>query len=85
MKRRLCLIAAVAALAGGLTSAHVASADPVDGLDGVDVRAERERYWACVAIDHVEIGACLSNPLPDLSRYPSVPEIVNGVLGSLEG
>ena len=24
------------------------------------------RYWACVAVDHRHIGACLENPLPRL-------------------
>ena len=66
-RRRLAAVAIAAALAAGLGGAHVASAGPVD------VHTPRDRYWACVAVDTVDVGACVRNPLPDpndLGRPP---------------
>ena len=58
-RRRVAAVAIAAALAAGLGGAHVASAGPVD------VTTPRERYWACVAVDTVDVGTCVGNPLPD--------------------
>jgi hypothetical protein len=81
-RRRIAAAIAIAAVAcGGLGSAHVAMADTGDAP--VDVRSTRDRYWACLAVDHVEIGTCVENPLPDMSEYPSVPEMVDQVLRDL--
>ena len=77
-RRIAAAIATTAVLCGGLGSAHVAMADTGD--EPVDIRSTRDRYWACVAVDYVEIGTCIENPLPDMSAYPSVPEMVDRVL-----
>lgn len=82
-RRIAAAIATTAVLSGGLGSAHVAMADPGD--ESIDIRSTRDRYWACVAVDYVEIGTCIANPLPDMSAYPSVPEIVDSLLGDLQG
>ena len=66
-RRRLAAVAIAAALAAGLGGAHVASAGPVD------VNSPRERYWACVAVDTIEVGACLRNPLPDPDDWGRPP------------
>lgn len=73
-RRRLALALSAAALAGGVATAHVAQADTAT----VD-----KRYWACLAIDHVEVGACLDNPLPDPREWPTKDEIVDSVTDSL--
>lgn len=82
MNRRLALLIGACTAAFALTGAGIAHADVLDGGDqpSVDVEAA-ERYWACIAIDHVEVGACLSNPLPDLSEYPTVPDMVDDLTG----
>ena len=70
-RRRLAAVAVAAALAAGLGSAHVASADLLD--DGVDVRSAKERYWACVAVDTIQVGTCLRNPLPNPNDWGEPP------------
>ncbi len=78
MTRRLALLAGALTTAFALTGAGTANADLLDRTPDptIDLDAA-QRYWACVAIDHVEVGACLSNPLPDLSKYPTVPDMVD--------
>lgn len=70
MRRRLILLAAAYAAALGsfgavsaLTTAADTGPPPAETVAG---------YWACVAIDEVNIGACLANPLPDPSSLPSI-------------
>lgn len=76
-RHRIATIAVAGAAAGGLLVAPSADAEPVEP---VNVRAS-ERYWACIAVDHVEVGTCLENPLPDLNDHGSLPAIVGGLLG----
>ena len=35
-------------------------------------------YWACVAVDHIDLGACVKDPVPDpmprpLELVPDLP------------
>ena len=53
---------------------------PLDGLGEVDLYSIGQRYWACLAVDGVDFGLCLDNPLPDTSQLPTVPELL-GQLG----
>ena len=69
-RRRLAAVVVTAALAGGLGSAHVASADVLD--DGVDLRSAKG-YWACVAVDTIQVGTCLHNPLPNPNDWGQPP------------
>ncbi len=39
--------------------------------------------WACLAVAGVDVGLCLDNPVPDTSGLPTVPEILDDVLGLL--
>ena len=78
MNRRLVLLAAAVASVAALATPATANADTVS--PGVDVQAA-ERYWACVAVDYVEVGTCVSNPFPDLSGYPTVPDLVHDLTG----
>lgn len=84
-RRRTALLAAVVAGASLLTPqalADEAGDRPAVG-DVIDVQTAQERYWACVALDHVHVGTCLENPLPDVSGYPTVPDTLRRVLGSV--
>ena len=75
-RRRLAAIAILAALAGGAgTAAQAATGDTVT--------EQQRRYWACLAVDHVEIGACLENPLPDPSGWPHPTDIIEDQVGDL--
>lgn len=82
IRRRVATVTLAAALVGGLGGAHVAASDSGagDAVEGVEVRAAKD-YWACVAVDHVNVGACVENPFPDLSQYPTVPELLDQLLG----
>lgn len=80
-RRRLAAVA-VAGAGLALAAAGGASAAPAETVGPASVAAG---YWACVAIDGVDVGTCLENPLPDLSGVPTVPDTVNGLLGSLLG
>lgn len=87
-KLRRTALATTAALlvAGGSVAAGVASADTAETVEPTDVTQSlrlraSERYWACLAIDHVDIGTCVENPLPDLNDYGSVPQIVGSLTG----
>lgn len=82
MTRRIALLTGALAAAFALTGVGIAHADLLDGPHepSVDVPAG-QRYWACLAIDHVEVGACVSNPLPDLSEHPTVPDVVDDLTG----
>lgn len=84
LRARLGLAAVAAALAGGFGVAGHADAAPVpEPRDVPTAVAVDDDYWACLALDYVEVGMCLENPLPDLSEYPTVPDIVNGLLSDL--
>ena len=80
-RRRLGLVAAAAALAGGVGLADHATAE-LDPVEPVDVTVSDD-YWACLALDYVEVGTCIENPLPDLSGYPTVPDTLRRLLGDL--
>lgn len=82
-RRRLGLVAAASTLVGGfgLAEAATAQSEPVERTN-VAVSGD---YWACLALDYVEVGACLENPLPDMSGYPTVPDTLRGLLGNLPG
>lgn len=86
LQRRLGLVAAAAALAGGLGLAELSSvANATAGsepIEPVDV-AVSDDYWACLALDYVEVGTCIENPLPDLSGYPTVPDMLHRLLNVL--
>ncbi|HVF32128.1 MAG TPA: hypothetical protein VM933_03725 [Acidimicrobiales bacterium] len=60
MKRRLVTIAAIAA-------ALMAGTSAAQALDA----AQTSSHWGCVAVEVVDEGVCLSNPLPD--RLPLSP------------
>lgn len=75
---RSLLLAATLAVTSVLVAAP-AQADPtVPDAPSVSVPAG---YWACVAIDHLHLGGCIDNPLPDLSDQPSVRQIVADATG----
>ena len=80
-RHRIAAAVAVAALCAGAGSTHAAMADTHSSDAPVDIRSTKDRYWACLAVDHVEVGTCIENPLPDLSGYDSLPEIIAGILG----
>lgn len=79
MNRRIAFTAAALGLAlgGGVATA---SASTADGL--APTTTTSGDYWACVAIDHVEVGACFGE-LPDLTDYGTLPGIVGGVTDGL--
>lgn len=81
MIRRLVLMVAAAVVAAGVAApAAVADADATN--DPAPVTLEQaERYWACVAVGYVNVGTCVSNPLPDLSQYPTVPDTIHDLTG----
>ena len=76
-RRIAALVAGVALAGGGGSVAHAAA------TDDVSVNQTQERYWACLAVDHVEIGTCVKNPYPDPSTWPHPTDIVEGVVGDL--
>jgi hypothetical protein len=81
-RHRIAIAVGVAVLCAGLGSTHAAMADTAPSSDApVDIRSTKDRYWACLAVDHVEVGTCIENPLPDLSGYDSLPEIIARILG----
>lgn len=80
MRRRLVLVLAAVAATFGTFGAVTAQASPVDA-EAPSVDTTSKEYWACVAIDHVEVGACLENPLPDPSGLPSVRQAVYDATG----
>lgn len=64
MKRRLATLAVLlAALTAGTTAAAVA-------LPGSNTTTGR---WGCVAIQVIDQGVCISNPLPERLPLPSAP------------
>ncbi len=65
-RRVAVVVTALLALGGaGVTTAADASADPAPSQ--VEYRVA-DGYWACVAVQNVDVGVCLANPLPHLSR-----------------
>lgn len=81
MIRRLVLLVAAAATVAGV-AAPTALADTDVTNDPAPVTVEQaERYWACVAVGYVNVGTCVSNPLPDLSQYPTVPDTIHDLTG----
>ena len=80
-RHRIAVAIGVAVLCAGVGSTH-AMADTARSSEApIDINSTKDRYWACLAVDHVEVGTCIENPLPDLSGYESLPEIVAGILG----
>lgn len=71
--------AATVALTGGVIAAQHAGADPEPAT--VERSEAGDQYWACLALDHVDVGTCVSNPLPDLSGYPTVPDLLDSLIG----
>ncbi len=67
-----------AALALGVTATPTAQAAAVPVTPSVTASE-----WACLAIGEVDLGLCLDNPLPDTSGLPTVPEILDDLLGLL--
>ena len=65
IRRRLAIVATALAALGGaaVVTAGDASADPAPRA-GDHVRGRR--LLGVLAVQHVNIGACLANPLPDL-------------------
>lgn len=72
--RRIGILAVTAFGLGTLGAAGHAVADPA-----VEVPVNDE-YWACIAIDHVEIGTCVENPLPDLGEAQTIEDVVEALL-----
>ncbi len=66
-RRRVAIVTTTLALLGGaaVATAGEASADPTPAQ--IDYRVA-DGYWACVAVDIVNVGTCIANPLPHLSR-----------------
>ena len=79
MRRRLVLLLASIALASGTFGAVSAHAEPSAPAPTVD--STSGRYWACVALNWVDVGTCLRNPLPDPSTVPSVRQVIYDVSG----
>ena len=80
IRRLVLLVAAVATVAGAAAPTALADADVTKDPAPVTV-AQAERYWACVAVGYVNVGTCVSNPLPDLSQYPTVPDTIHDLTG----
>lgn len=76
MNRRLAIVIASALAVVGGVGASQAQAGP--DLDA-PVTTLSSDYWACVAVDYVEVGACVGNVFPDLTEYGTVPGIIDGV------
>lgn len=84
MNRRLALFAAAIAAMTALVApaAQADTASPTESREIPEVSVQQaERYWACVAVGYVDVGACVSNPLPDLSQYPTVPDTIHDLTG----
>ena len=85
-RRRLGLVAATAVIAGGFGVARHATASPAEpvapAIEPAAVTVDDD-YWACLALDYVDVGMCLENPLPDLSQYPTVPDMLDDLLSDL--
>lgn len=84
MIRRLVLMAAAAAAVAGVAAPTALADTDVTNVtnDPAPVTvAQAERYWACVAVGYVNVGTCVSNPLPDLSQYPTVPDTIHDLTG----
>lgn len=79
-RRRLGLVVAAAAVAGGFGVASHATAAPAPPAVEPAAVTMSDDYWACVALDYVDVGMCLENPLPDLSEHRTVPDTVNDLL-----
>lgn len=81
MTRRLAILAAsTIAFVGGF-GASQAQAEP--DLDVPVTSLSSEDYWACVALDYVEVGACVGNVFPDPTEYGTLPGIIGGVVDGL--
>lgn len=78
-RRRTALLGlGAAALALGLSAAPTAQAAPAQATATPSVTASE---WACLAIGEIDLGLCLDNPLPDTSGLPTVPELLEDLLG----
>lgn len=79
--RRITLAAGSAGLAAaiGLLAVPTADAAPAEPVPTTVTASE----WACLALGEVDLGLCVDNPIPDTSGLPTVPEILDDVLGLL--
>lgn len=69
----------IAAAALGFVAVPTADAAPAEPVPAAVTASE----WACLALGEVDLGLCLDNPIPDTSGLPTVPEILDDVLGIL--
>ena len=70
---------AIAGLA--LAALAAPSAQATTGGQSRQAVATMGDYWACLALDHVEVGTCLENPLPDPSQWPPLQQIIKDLTG----
>lgn len=68
----------LAAAAIGFFAVPTADAAPAEPVPSVTASE-----WACLAVGEVDLGLCIDNPIPDTSGLPTVPEILDDVLGLL--
>lgn len=69
----------VAAATLAFIAVPTADAAPTEPVPATVTASE----WACLALGEVDLGLCLDNPIPDTSGLPTVPEILEDVLGIL--
>jgi len=69
-RRRLALVASAAVLGLATFGATAAPADTAGSSQGVITRASSDGYIACVAVDVVQVGTCVRNPIPDPRTLP---------------
>ncbi len=72
---------ALGSLGGVAAVAHADDASDTPPAVQPEVAPMTSGYWACVALDHVHVGACLENPLPDPSGLPSVRQVLFDLTG----
>lgn len=79
--RRIAIALGTAASAAtiGVLAVPTAEAAPTEPVPASVTASE----WACLALGEVDLGLCIDNPIPDTSGLPTVPEILDDVLGLL--
>ncbi len=70
-RRRLAATAALLALAAVPLAPRA---------DAAPAAVTADDYWLCLGLDGSG-GTCIENPLPDLSGTPTVPQILQALLG----
>jgi hypothetical protein len=73
--------AGLAVVSLGLFFGPTADAAPAADALPSEVTASE---WACLAVGEIDVGLCIDDPVPDTSGLPTVPEILDDVLGLLE-